>query len=131
MEMYEPWYAPWISYPIGLGNTRNKTACIARHERHIKEVLETVPEEQLLHMKITEGWEPLCNFLGLPIPDEPFPRVNSREESLGRRERAIRIATWYPILPLGAILGLVILSSACLRGIRLLKSVLVKKSKVE
>lgn len=27
-----------------------------------------------------EGWEPLCDFLGVPVPPEPFPRVNSRDE---------------------------------------------------
>ena len=27
-----------------------------------------------------EGWEPLCGFLGVPVPNEPFPRINSRDE---------------------------------------------------
>ena len=27
-----------------------------------------------------EGWEPLCQFLGLPIPEEPFPNVNDKAE---------------------------------------------------
>jgi hypothetical protein len=27
-------------------------------------------------MKLSDGWEPLCKFLGKPVPDEPFPRVN-------------------------------------------------------
>lgn len=27
-----------------------------------------------------EGWEPLCDFLGVPVPAEPFPRINSRDE---------------------------------------------------
>ena len=27
-----------------------------------------------------EGWKPLCDFLGVPVPDKPFPRVNSTEE---------------------------------------------------
>ena len=33
----------------------------------------TVPYEQLLIMNVKDGWEPLCNFLGCSIPDEPFP----------------------------------------------------------
>lgn len=24
----------------------------------------------------SEGWEPLCKFLGFPVPDEPFPHKN-------------------------------------------------------
>ncbi|KAL8370017.1 hypothetical protein RB595_000397 [Gaeumannomyces hyphopodioides] len=35
-----------------------------------------VPPEKLLVMEIKEGWEPLCKFLGVPVPDEPMPRAN-------------------------------------------------------
>lgn len=30
-------------------------------------------------MKMGDGWEPLCEFLGKPVPDEPFPWVNDAE----------------------------------------------------
>jgi len=40
-------------------------------------VIETVPAEQLLIFNVKEGWKPLCDFLGVPVPDTPFPRVNS------------------------------------------------------
>lgn len=36
----------------------------------------SVPPAQLLEFRVQEGWEPLCAFLGLPVPDVPFPRVN-------------------------------------------------------
>ncbi|GAB7359299.1 hypothetical protein MBLNU230_g5951t2 [Neophaeotheca triangularis] len=29
-----------------------------------------------LEFNVKEGWEPLCKFLGKPIPDKPFPRIN-------------------------------------------------------
>jgi len=35
---------------------------------------------QLLEFSVKEGWGPLCAFLGVPVPDVPFPRLNSREE---------------------------------------------------
>lgn len=35
---------------------------------------------RLLVFDVQEGWEPLCAFLGLPVPAEPFPRSNSAEE---------------------------------------------------
>eukprot|EP00913_Durusdinium_trenchii_P013055 g12255.t1 len=35
---------------------------------------------KLLVFDVKEGWEPLCKFLGVPVPDEPFPNVNDREE---------------------------------------------------
>lgn len=37
---------------------------------------EIVPKERLLEYHAREGWEPLCNFLGKPVPTEAFPRVN-------------------------------------------------------
>jgi Sulfotransferase domain len=30
----------------------------------------------LLEMDLSDGWEPLCKFLGMPVPNEPFPRAN-------------------------------------------------------
>ncbi len=35
---------------------------------------------RLLDFHPKMGWEPLCEFLGVPVPDLPFPRVNSRDE---------------------------------------------------
>ncbi|KAL6063435.1 Sulfotransferase family protein [Balamuthia mandrillaris] len=45
-----------------------------------EEVLRTVPKEKLLVFHPGDGWEPLCKFLGVPIPDEPFPHVNDTED---------------------------------------------------
>lgn len=49
-------------------------------------VIAAVPRERLLVFEAKEGWEPLCAFLGVPVPDAPYPRVNSREEMLGTHE---------------------------------------------
>lgn len=43
---------------------------------HIEEVKATLPAERLLVFEVKDGWAPLCTFLGQPIPDMPFPRVN-------------------------------------------------------
>lgn len=53
---------------------------IASFERHNAQVIATIPPERLLVFEAAQGWEPLCAFLGLPVPDVPFPRTNSREE---------------------------------------------------
>ncbi|KAL2070830.1 hypothetical protein VTL71DRAFT_13856 [Oculimacula yallundae] len=45
-------------------------------EAHNTLVLDLVPKERLLVMKLGEGWEPICKFLGKPVPDEPFPHAN-------------------------------------------------------
>ncbi|KAJ4397444.1 hypothetical protein N0V93_001672 [Gnomoniopsis smithogilvyi] len=45
-------------------------------EAHCDKVRALVPKNQLLEMELSEGWEPLCKFLDVPIPNEPFPRAN-------------------------------------------------------
>ncbi|MQY07457.1 sulfotransferase family protein [Actinomadura macrotermitis] len=45
-------------------------------ERHTEEVRAGVDPSRLLVFEVAQGWEPLCAFLGVPVPDEPFPRVN-------------------------------------------------------
>jgi hypothetical protein len=41
--------------------------------------------ERLVEWHADDGWAPLCQALGLPIPNEPFPHLNSREEWLRER----------------------------------------------
>jgi hypothetical protein len=48
--------------------------------RRNQEVIDTLPPERLLVFSPKEGWGPLCRFLGVPVPNGPFPRVNSRDE---------------------------------------------------
>jgi hypothetical protein len=52
----------------------------AEFERHNAAVRSSVPPERLLVYEVGEGWPRLCQFLGVPVPAAPFPRVNSREE---------------------------------------------------
>ncbi len=49
-------------------------------DAHYKAVRETIPAQQLLIYQVQDGWEPLCEFLGLPVPADPFPRTNDRSE---------------------------------------------------
>jgi hypothetical protein len=53
-------------------------------ERHNEEVQATIPAERLLVWEVSEGWQPLCEFLQVPLPSEPLPHVNDRETFLGR-----------------------------------------------
>ena len=45
-----------------------------------QKVIDALPREKLLVYSPSEGWEPLCSFLGVPLPAEPFPRINRRDE---------------------------------------------------
>lgn len=40
-------------------------------------VIDNAPEGRLLVFEAKQGWEPLCAFLGVSVPDTPFPHVNS------------------------------------------------------
>jgi hypothetical protein len=52
--------------------------------RHNEEVLATIPAGRLLVYEAGQGWEPLCEFLGVPLPAEPYPFENTRAEFIGR-----------------------------------------------
>ena len=39
--------------------------------------------DRLLVFEAKDGWAPICKFLGVPVPDEAYPRVNSKEEMQG------------------------------------------------
>lgn len=52
----------------------------AAYRRRTEEVRDTIPAERLLVFDVAEGWEPLCAFLGKPVPDTPFPHHNLRAD---------------------------------------------------
>jgi hypothetical protein len=61
-------------------------------EWHTAHVLAEVPADRLLVYDVCEGWGPLCAFLGVPAPDEPFPHLNdtaSFQRMAARRRRRV------------------------------------------
>jgi hypothetical protein len=63
-------------FPIGLDAAGLGRAFAA----HIDAVKATIPADRLLVYQVKEGWAPLCAFLGVEEPAEPFPRTNNRTE---------------------------------------------------
>ncbi len=53
---------------------------LTAYRRRTAEVREAIPEERLLVFDVAEGWEPLCAFLNVPVPDTPFPHHNLRAD---------------------------------------------------
>jgi hypothetical protein len=68
--------------PFFGGDLHDRERMVTAYERHNAEVRRTVAAGRLLVYELTEGWEPLCRFLGVRIPDQPFPRSNSTEDFL-------------------------------------------------
>jgi hypothetical protein len=59
-------------------------ACYARHNDAVRR---EVPTERLLDYQVGQGWAPLCAFLGVPVPDAPFPHLNDRATLLAGDQR--------------------------------------------
>jgi hypothetical protein len=59
------------------GRFADREHAIRVYEEHNAAVVSGVPADRLLTISPGAGWEPLCAFLGVPVPeDEPFPHVN-------------------------------------------------------
>ncbi len=58
----------------------NAEAAMAAYDRHNAHVRATAPRGRLVEWTPKDGWGPLCDALGLPVPDEPFPRINTAED---------------------------------------------------
>lgn len=61
------------------GKFKDKAFAIEVFQRHEAKIRSLVPNSQLLIYRIEEGWEPLCRFLQVPIPELPFPKTNQRD----------------------------------------------------
>jgi len=61
------------------GRFADKSHALRVYADHNAEVKREIPADRLLVFDVAEGWEPLCAFLDVPVPPEPFPRLNDRE----------------------------------------------------
>ena len=64
----------------GTNDWDDPATLITAYKRHNDDVKKAVPEDRLLVWNAAEGWQPICQALRLPVPDEPFPWVNRRSE---------------------------------------------------
>ncbi|GLW28408.1 sulfotransferase family protein [Actinoplanes regularis] len=58
------------------GRFGDRAYAIEVFDRHNAAVRAAVPAGRLLEYRVADGWGPLCDFLGHPVPAEPFPRLN-------------------------------------------------------
>ncbi|GAA3203086.1 sulfotransferase family protein [Nonomuraea helvata] len=72
----------------------DEDVAVAAFERHVATVKESLPAERLLVFDVREGWEPLCRFLGVDVPDgEPFPHLNDAKAIRQTMDRLITEGT--------------------------------------
>jgi hypothetical protein len=84
----------WFEMVVAMMNSRftphleDREAAIAAYEANNQKARTLVPDSRLLEWTASEGWPPICQALGLPVPDEPFPLTNTRDEWLARQAAA-------------------------------------------
>ena len=61
-----------------------ETHVIGVYEAHVEHVKAALPKSRLLVFEAKDGWEPLCRFLDVDVPDEPYPRVNTTDDFMNR-----------------------------------------------
>lgn len=75
------------------GRIADRAHAIEVFERHIEQVRRAVPADRLLVYRVSDGWGPLCDFLGVPVPQVPFPKGNDlsayRRQNRGRQMRLL------------------------------------------
>jgi Sulfotransferase domain len=62
------------------GNFADRENAQAAYRHRTEQVRAAIAPERLLVFDVAEGWEPLCRFLGVPVPDSPFPHRNKTAE---------------------------------------------------
>lgn len=58
------------------GRFLDRDYAIRVFNEHNQSVRDSVPSDRLLVYDVKLGWGPLCSFLGVDVPDEPFPHLN-------------------------------------------------------
>lgn len=58
----------------------DKASVLEAYRRNNEKVRDVVPADRLLVFNVADGWEPLCRFLEVPVPEVPFPHRNQRDE---------------------------------------------------
>ena len=62
------------------GAFNDELAARSAFEKRAKDVVASIAADRLLVFDVREGWQPLCEFLGVPAPEGPFPRSNNQDD---------------------------------------------------
>ena len=90
-----------------------KVEAVKYYHDWVEHVKRTVPPNRLLVFESKQGYEPLCKFLNVPIPEEPYPFVNDSgaKQSQYQKGRMIAIILVYGIPTLVSIVAVAIMLS--------------------
>lgn len=74
------WAMKVVWEPVFDGRMDDREHVMRVFDEHNESVIRSVPADRLLVYRPGDGWEPLCEFLGVNVPDEPYPHVNTTEQ---------------------------------------------------
>jgi len=77
--MREPYVEHRLWHETFSGRFEDRQYATMVFQRHNAEVIDCVPAERLLVYRVTDGWQPLCEFLGVAQPDSAFPLINTTQ----------------------------------------------------
>lgn len=87
------------------GRYPGRAGAVAAFDAHNEEVRTTVPADRLLVYDVAQGWGPLCSFLGVPVPDVPFPQANDSDDFGRTQRRQVRRGLVAPAVTTVAVSG--------------------------
>lgn len=73
------------------GNINDREHVIAAYNKNIADVQSTLPPERLLTYHTGDGWDPICKFLNIPIPTDPYPHRNQADGFHDNLEAIIKV----------------------------------------
>ena len=77
-----PWFELLERIIIGkaLGGRTDRDGVLAAYRANEAAAREHEAQGRALVFRVRDGWDPLCRFLGVEVPAEPFPRTNARAD---------------------------------------------------
>ncbi len=111
-----PWWLEWLAPPFARlkkmtvdsiwkgvfsGRFEAREHALQVYRDHIARVKATTRHDQLLVFEVKDGWEPLCNFLNVPVPENDYPHLNDAAQ-IRRMIHAFHAVGW---LLLAGLLG--------------------------
>ena len=88
------------------GRFKDREHALKLYRENNDYVKSTVPSDRLLVFEAKDGWEPLCHFLDLPIPDGDYPHLNDAAQ-IRRLITGARALGWISLVAIaGGLLAL-------------------------
>jgi len=81
------------------GRFEDRDHAVKIYRAHVAYVKATAPPDKLLVFEAKQGWEPLCQFLGVPVPEGSYPHLNDSAR-FKLIIRVVRTVVWLPLVVL-------------------------------